>query len=153
MSLSTLAPDREWLCHVPVLTSSIGGATGGAIGAAIWTQKLPAKLRAIDGFTAADATAIYGSITKARAAAPRPEVIRAYLDTAWYMELPAFLLALLSLPACALATNFYLGDAHNAVEEKKVVMRPREETTDEKIAEQVAAAREDARVKLGKDSV
>jgi hypothetical protein len=69
------------------------------------------------------------------------------------MELPAFILAMLSLPACAYATNFYLGQTHNAVEETIVVMRPKEETTDEKIAEKVAAAQEDARAKLGAKAV
>ena len=69
------------------------------------------------------------------------------------MELPAFLLAMLSLPACAYATNFYLGEEHNSVETKKVVMRPKEETTDEVIAERVAAAQEEARAKLSVKTV
>lgn len=99
---------------------------------------------------ATDVTDIYGSISIARAAAPREQIIRAYLDTAWYMELPAFLIALLSLPACAYATNYYLGDTHNAVEDKKVVLRSQEETTDERIAQKAAEAQEAAKAKLAR---
>jgi hypothetical protein len=119
------------------------------VAASIWTQKLPAALGKIEGLDAADVAAIYANINVARAAEPRDQVIRAYLDTAWYMELPALCIALIPLVAGALTPNFYLGTSHNAIEtEKEVVMRDAEEVEDDQIRARAAAAEEAARAKV-----
>lgn len=127
----------------------IGGSVGGAIGASIWTEKLPAALGQISSLNATQVAAAYGDIRIARATEPRAEVIQAYLDTAWYLELPALVIGLLPIIFGCLTTNFYLGDTQNAIElEKKVVMRDAEETTDIKIAERVLQAEEAARAQI-----
>lgn len=127
----------------------IGGSCGGAIGASIWTEKLPAALQAIPGINATMAAGMYGDLRVARAAEPRQQVIQAYLDTAWYLELPALLIGLLPIIFGLLTTNFYLGDTQNAIEtDKKVVMQDASETTDERIREKVRAAEEQAKAQV-----
>jgi hypothetical protein len=126
----------------------IGGSCGGAVAASIWSEKLPAALGRIESLNATEVMNVYGSIQVARLAEPRDEIIRAYLDTAWYMELPALLIALIPIIAGCLTTNFYLGTSHNAIEtEKEVTMRDSEEVAEEKVRARVAAAEEAARAK------
>lgn len=92
---------------------------------------------------------VYGSIQVARLAEPREEIIRAYLDTAWYMELPALLIALIPIVAGCLTTNFYLGTSHNAIEtQKEVVMRDSDEVQEDKIRAKAEAAEKAARDKV-----
>jgi hypothetical protein len=92
---------------------------------------------------------MYGDIRIARAAEPRNEVIRAYLDTAWYLELPALLIGLIPIVFGCLTTDFHLGESQNAIEtDKKVVMQDAHEVTDEKILEKVQEAERAAKEKV-----
>lgn len=100
------------------------------------TKQLSGKL------TAAQILKIYGSIKIARDQPQdiRDGVIRAYNDTVYLLYLPALILcqstlttsssvlilmvvpAIIPLIAAFTTTNFFLGDNHNAVENKKVVV-------------------------------
>jgi hypothetical protein len=94
------------------------------------------------------AAKMYGDIRIARAAEPRDQVIQAYLDTAWYLELPALLIGLIPIIFGCLTVDFHLGDSQNAIEtDKKVVMRNAEEVTDEKIMEMVRDAERSAKAR------
>lgn len=80
------------------------------------------------------AARMYGDIRIARAAEPRDQVIRAYLDTAWYHELPALLIGMIPIVFGCLTVDFHFGESQNAIEtDKRVVMKSAEEVTDEKI--------------------
>lgn len=94
------------------------------------------------------AASMYGDIRVARAAEPRDQVIQAYLDTAWYLELPALLIGLIPIVFGCLTVDFHLGESQNAIEtDKKVSMRNAEEVTDEKIMEMVRDVEHSARLK------
>ncbi|WVQ81108.1 hypothetical protein IAT38_003230 [Cryptococcus sp. DSM 104549] len=137
------------------LWTRIGGAIGSAISAAIWTDQLPKHLHANLGpyMNATQITAIYGSIAKARAVTQhRDLVIKSYLDTAWYLEVPTLCLCVLPLIAGLLTSNFFLGDTHNAIElDKKVVIRAEAETDEQAIIEKVKATEERIRLEAGKN--
>ncbi|AAW43935.2 hypothetical protein CNF00690 [Cryptococcus deneoformans JEC21] len=63
--------------------------------AAIWTDQLPKHLQANLGqyMNSTQLATIYGSIAKARAVTEhRDLVIKSYLDTAWYLEVPTLCL-------------------------------------------------------------
>jgi hypothetical protein len=99
---------------------------------------------------------IYGSIKIARNQPPdiRAGVITAYNDTMWYLYMPALLLcelfvsishsllfifhcafeAIVPLIAALLTQNFFLGDTHNAIENKIVVSSGDEVGDDEEEA-------------------
>jgi hypothetical protein len=105
-------------------------------------------LAQIDGINATMAAKMYGDIRIARAAEPRDQVIQAYLDTAWYLELPALLIGLIPIVFGCLTVDFHLGESQNAIETgKKVVMRDNEEVTDEKILGLVREAEQSAKAK------
>lgn len=108
------------------------------------TKQLSGKL------TAAQILKIYGSIKLAR---NQPEdiregVIRAYNDTVYYLYLPALILcmlllvhhhhaeltddsAIIPLIAAFMTTNFFLGDTHNAIERKKVIVAANEDEVEQ----------------------
>lgn len=69
----------------------------------------------------------------------------AYLDTGYYIFLPALILSVVPLLAGLLTTNFKLDDRHNAVESKEQVMRGEEETSEDVAFARVAGAQEKAR--------
>ncbi|ODO06152.1 hypothetical protein L198_01384 [Cryptococcus wingfieldii CBS 7118] len=122
------------------LWTRIGGAIGSAIAAAIWANQLPKHLSANLGqyMNSTQLDAIYGSITKARAVTEHRDLLRkAYLDSAWYLELPALVLCVLPIAAGLCKSNFFLSDTHNAIEEKKVVLRSLEETDEQVVREKV----------------
>lgn len=68
------------------LWTQAGGAVGAAIGASIWTNRLPEALNARLGgiHNATYIGEIYGSITVARAAEPREEVIAGKYPSSFY---------------------------------------------------------------------
>ncbi|WRT69177.1 uncharacterized protein IL334_006161 [Kwoniella shivajii] len=119
------------------LWTRIGGAIGGAISAAIWTNQLPKHLQANLGqyLNQTQLTNIYGSIQVARAQKLHRElIIKSYLDTAWYLEVPTLILCVVPLIAGLLTTNFFLGENHNAIEDKKVVIHRDQDSIDEKLS-------------------
>ncbi|KAK7001962.1 major facilitator superfamily domain-containing protein [Favolaschia claudopus] len=115
-----------------LLWTTLGGAIGSAAAAAIWNAKLPANLNKYlgDQLNSTEIEEIFGSILVARGAEPRDLVIKAYDDTAFQLFLPSLVLSVLPLVAGLLTTDFYLGTQHNAVEDKEVRLREKEETVD-----------------------
>ncbi|GAA6008034.1 uncharacterized protein JCM10292_000719 [Rhodotorula paludigena] len=115
------------------LFSRIGSAMGSAIAAAVWTGKMPAALHhQLDGrLTASEIAKIFGSIKVARNQPDeiRQLVINAYNDVVGLnLYLPALLISVISIVAGCCTQRFYLGNRHNAVEDKVVVAgREREE--------------------------
>lgn len=63
---------------------------------------------------------------------------------------PLFLAALITscvpLIAGVMTTNFYLGEQHNAMEDKEIKMRNAEETTEEAIKAKLAQAQAEGKV-------
>jgi hypothetical protein len=150
------------------LWTQAGGAVGAAIGASIWTKRLPEALNARLGsiHNATYIGEIYGSIVVARAAEPRDQVIggqsifsvhfyvwlgwrAAYLDAGHYIFLAALILTAVPVVAGFFTSNFYLDTRHNAIEDKEIVMRTAEEVDESVIREKVQAAEEAARRDLG----
>ncbi|KAK6966773.1 major facilitator superfamily domain-containing protein [Favolaschia claudopus] len=115
-----------------LLWTTLGGAIGSAAAAAIWNAKLPANLDKYlgDQLNSTEIEEIFGSILVAREAEPRELVIKAYDDTAFQLFLPSLVLSALPLVAGLLTTDFYLGTQHNAIEDKVVRLREKEETVD-----------------------
>ncbi|ODN80959.1 hypothetical protein L202_03072 [Cryptococcus amylolentus CBS 6039] len=135
------------------LWTRIGGAIGSAIAAAIWANQLPKHLSANLGqyMNSTQLNAIYGSITKARAVTEHRDLLRkAYLDSAWYLEVPAVVLCVLPIVAGLCTSNFFLGDTHNAIEEKKVVLRSLEETDEQVVREKVKETQERIKMEAGR---
>lgn len=122
--------------------------------AAIWTDQLPKHLQANLGqyMNSTQLATIYGSIAKARAVTEhRDLVIKSYLDTAWYREVPTLCLCVVPLAAGLLTSNVWFGDSHNAIEiEKKIVIRSEEETREEVIREKVKATEERIGIEVGR---
>jgi hypothetical protein len=154
------------------LWTQAGGAVGAAIGASIWTKRLPEALNARLGsiHNATYINEIYGSIVVARAAEPRDQVIGgksspchipypssgtvrwrylAYLDAGHYIFLAALILTAVPVVAGFFTSNFYLDTRHNTIEDKEIVMRSAEEVDENVIREKVAQAEEAARRDLG----
>ncbi|WWC63938.1 uncharacterized protein I303_106544 [Kwoniella dejecticola CBS 10117] len=132
------------------LWTRIGGAIGGAISAAIWTDQLPKHLQANLGqyLNATQINNIYGSIKVARAQTQHRElIIRSYLDTAWYLEVPTLVLCIVPLIAGLLTSNFFLGENHNSIEDKKVIIHRDASAVDEEILREKAKQVEE-RVKM-----
>ncbi|OCF35666.1 hypothetical protein I316_02721 [Kwoniella heveanensis BCC8398] len=127
------------------LWTRIGGAIGGAISAAIWTNQLPKHLNANLGdiYNATQINKIYASIKVARLDTHRELIRKSYLDTAWYLEVPTLILCIVPLIAGLLTTNFFLGENHNAIENKKVIVRRTQAEMDEEIAREKAKLAED----------
>jgi hypothetical protein len=63
------------------LWTSVGGGIGSAIGSAMWNDQLPKQLNKYVGdvFNATEIAAMYGDITIAHVAEPRPLVIQGEL--------------------------------------------------------------------------
>lgn len=91
------------------LWTQAGGAVGAAIGASIWTNRLPEMLNKhlSADLTSTEIAEIYGSIIVARSAEPREKVIAAYLEAGYYIFLPALILTAAPVLAGFLTSNFY----------------------------------------------
>lgn len=133
------------------LWTQVGGGVGRAIGAAIWTSTLPRKLEEYAGasLNSTQLAQVYGTITVARVAEPREQVLQAYLDTGYYIFLPALIFTILPLIAGFLTVDFRLDDRHNAIESKQQNMLSEDETTEDVIRQRVAQAEEKARRDVG----
>ncbi|GAA6024044.1 hypothetical protein JCM10207_004501 [Rhodosporidiobolus poonsookiae] len=108
------------------LFSRIGSAIGSAVAAAVWTGKMPVNLHhQLDGrLSATEIAKIFGSIKVARNQPDeiRQLVINAYNDTVGLnLYLPALLISCISIVAGCCTKRFYLGNRHNAVEDKVVI--------------------------------
>ncbi|WWC91110.1 uncharacterized protein L201_006051 [Kwoniella dendrophila CBS 6074] len=136
------------------LWTRIGGAIGGAISSAIWTNQLPKHLKANLGpyLNQTQINNIYGSIKVARATKVHRElVIKSYLDTAWYLEVPTLVLCVVPLIAGLITTNFFLGENHNSIEDKKVIIHHNPNAIDEEILrEKAKQVEERVRMETGK---
>ncbi|TYJ52549.1 hypothetical protein B9479_006838 [Cryptococcus floricola] len=135
------------------LWTSIGGAIGSAIAAAVWNQRVPHFLSEYVGdvYNATELAEIFGSITVARAAEPRALIIEAYNDAIHPLMLAALLTSMLSLIFGAFTSNFYLGEHQNAIEKKVIAMRPAEETDEQVVARKAAEKEAEIAAKLGVD--
>lgn len=91
------------------LWTQAGGAVGAAIGASIWTNRLPEMLtkHLSADLNATEIADIYGSILVARAAEPREKVVAAYQEAGYYIFLPALILTAVPVLAGFLTSNFY----------------------------------------------
>ena len=69
----------------------------------------------------------------------------AYLDTGYYLFLPALICTIIPLIAGFVTVDFRLDDRHNAIETKEQNMLSADETTEEAIKQRVAEAEEKAR--------
>lgn len=76
-----------------------------------------------DKLSAEEILKIFGSIRAARTAPPeiRAGVMKAYDDTVYVMYLPALVLCFVPFIISFFTKDFFLGDTHNVVENKKVV--------------------------------
>ncbi|KAF5366833.1 hypothetical protein D9758_006517 [Tetrapyrgos nigripes] len=103
------------------LWSKVGSATGAALAAVIWTDKMPKMLRLYlpSDVTDAEVKTFFGNIRSIRGYGIddpiRQGAIRAYRETLWYLVVPAVALSFIPLIAACFQTNFYLGKQQNAV--------------------------------------
>ncbi|KAK8849795.1 hypothetical protein IAR55_005131 [Kwoniella newhampshirensis] len=121
------------------LWTSIGGAIGSAISASVWNRRVPAALESHLGglFNSTELAAIFGDITVARITEPRNEVIAAYNEAIKPLYLAALITSMLSLVCGAFTTNFFLGENHNDIEQKKVIKI----RTEKEVAPEILAAK------------
>ncbi|KAL7420081.1 hypothetical protein Q5752_005046 [Cryptotrichosporon argae] len=139
--------DMAIAISILALWTSVGGSIAEAISASVWNKRVPAKLEEYLGAThnSTELASIFSSIVVAREAEPRDLVIQAYTEAVRPLFLAALLTSFLPLIAGLLTTNFYLGDNHNAIEDKEIKFRPEQEVAPEAIAEKAREAEERAK--------
>lgn len=133
------------------LWTQLGGSIASAISGAVWNKQVPMRLERYlgDVYNETERAEIFGSILVARAAEPHDLVVRAYTESLHGLFLAALVVCVLALVAGCLTQDFYLGTAHNTVEQhKEVRMRGEEETADEVIAARAREAEEKARAQV-----
>ncbi|KIY70184.1 hypothetical protein CYLTODRAFT_442186 [Cylindrobasidium torrendii FP15055 ss-10] len=137
-------PHQDMAIAMAILSlwTSIGGSIGSAISAAVWNDLVPKHLEKYvgDTFNATERADIFGSIVVAKTAEPHNLINKAYTDAMRPLFLAALITSCVPLVAGMMTTNFYLGEQHNAMENKEIKMRNAEETTEEAIKAKLAAA-------------
>jgi len=105
------------------LISSLGSSISIAISASVWNKRVPEHLEKYIGAThnSTELASIFGSIYKAREAQPRELVKQAYLDSVDGLFLSALIVSFGSLICAMFASNYYLGQNHNAIEKHKIL--------------------------------
>ncbi|KAG6908911.1 hypothetical protein DXG01_002792 [Tephrocybe rancida] len=114
--------DVAMVTAVVLLITEIGGAIGGGIAGAIWSNLMPDKLAVHLSFLSQEERdALFGSITLAlkyeRGTPVREGVIEAYGDVMKIMTIVATIFAIIPFLLAFLMPNWYLGDKQNAVED------------------------------------
>lgn len=105
-----------------VLFSSIGSAIGSAIAGVIWSSKTPTNLRKYmpSNITDEQVQSFFGNVKLLRkypmGSTVRNAAINAYIDTVYYLFVPALGILFISFIVCFFQKNYYLGDGQNAVE-------------------------------------
>lgn len=130
------------------LWTQLGGSVASAISGAVWNKQVPMRLERYLGatHTPEQLAEIFGSIIVARAAEPHDLVVRAYTESLRGLYLGALIVSFLALAAGFLTKDFYLGVAHNTLEEhKEIRIRGREEVDDSVIAARAAEVEEKVR--------
>ncbi|PRQ77448.1 hypothetical protein AAT19DRAFT_8516 [Rhodotorula toruloides] len=105
------------------MLTTLGGAVGSAIAAAVWTSTMPQNLaKKLPQLSSEEIATIFGSITSARdqPAEIRQGVISAYNVTAEHLFIPALSVSFVDIIAGFCAQNYRLGDTQNAIESTKV---------------------------------
>ncbi|CUM48552.1 unnamed protein product [Debaryomyces tyrocola] len=104
------------------LFTSIGKSVGGAIAAAIWNSKTPQNLRKYmpDSVSDEQVDDYFGNLAQLAdypmGSPIRSAAIDAYVDTLYYIFVPALGITFAALIVCFFQKNFYLGNGQNAVE-------------------------------------
>jgi MFS family permease len=140
-------PHQDLAIAIAVLAlwTQLGGAVASAISASVWTAQVPAKLTEHlgDYYNATGRAEIFSSLLVAQLAEPHDLVVKAYSEAFAPLNLAGLCTAVLALIAGFFASNYHLGDEHNAIEEnKKIRFRSQEETSEEAIKERVRAVQE-----------
>ncbi|WVQ79992.1 hypothetical protein IAT38_002093 [Cryptococcus sp. DSM 104549] len=135
------------------LWTSIGGSISSAISASVWNSRVPMKLEEYLGAThnATEIAEIFGSIVVARLTEPRPLVIQAYNEAIRPLYLAGLITSAAGLFFGFLTTDYYLGKTHNAIEDKEVRFRSKEETDPEVVAAKAREVEEKVAAKLGRE--
>jgi len=103
------------------LWTQLGGSVGSAMATRVWTSTMPANLaRNLPDLSPEDIMKLYGSVSEIRSYPYdhpiRQGAIRAYEETAGPLWRFALITSILPVIAALFLPNYYLGDAHNAVE-------------------------------------
>lgn len=125
------------------MLTTLGGAVGSAIAAAVWTSTMPKNLaKKLPQLSADEIGTIFGSITTARdqPAQIRQGVIKAYNLTTEKLFIPALSISFVAILAGLCAKNYRLGETQNAVEATKVFVQKVDEEDDQKEEEQAKEA-------------
>ncbi|KAG7911782.1 hypothetical protein KL906_001103 [Ogataea polymorpha] len=126
VALQASVPHEDLAVAISILSlwSNVAASIGYAVAVIIWHAKVPAALRKHlpDTVTDAQVTKFFNSIVAIRAYPYDSEIrqacIAAYKEASYYLFAPPVGIAAISLIAGCFQTSYYLGNRHNAVEEK-----------------------------------
>jgi len=116
-------PHRDLASVIALLSlwTQLGGSVGSAVATRVWTSTMPANLaRNLPDLSPDEILKLYGSVSEIHSYPYdhpiRQGAIRAYEETAGPLWLFALITSVLPVIAALFLPNYYLGDAHNAVE-------------------------------------
>ncbi|WVQ96555.1 hypothetical protein IAU59_003660 [Kwoniella sp. CBS 9459] len=119
------------------LWSSIGSSISIAISSSIWNKEVPAHLATYlgDTYNSTELAGIFGSIYVARATEPRALVKQAYMESVNKLFLAALIVSFGSILCGIFASNFYLDQKHNAIEQHKIIKFRNKKEIEEELKE------------------
>ncbi|WWD08232.1 hypothetical protein V865_006343 [Kwoniella europaea PYCC6329] len=135
LGVQSSVPHQDLAIATAVLNlwASVGSSISLAISASVWNREVPNHLEKYLGsmYNATERATIFGSIYVARLTEPRNLVKQAYLESMKPLFLAALITSFCSIIAAAFAKNYYLGDTHNAIEDKVIKFRDQQEIEEE----------------------
>ncbi|OCF35087.1 siderophore-iron transporter Str3 [Kwoniella heveanensis BCC8398] len=119
------------------LWSSIGSSISIAISSSVWNKEVPAHLSTYlgDTYNSTELAGIFGSIYVARATEPRALVKQAYMESMNKLFLSALIVSFGSILCGIFASNYYLDQKHNAIEQHKIIKFRNKKEIEEELKE------------------